>query len=238
MEPMLQVCETIEIDVRSALCVIRDSSGAELWIGLRPSAKKSVTTFVTANPAFSGEGRTTVTVDRVIYRKDKTYRKFEVSVAARFGDDDVPFVFDLADPRDADVFRRGAKLVVDLAAFSYDAEVYADEAAYNRAQSEPENKVRFASNFFIPSGAFLESAGGMANEEGPTAYADFAGHVIKAELRTNTTGRAKFWWALVKTYSGAMIDVVLDPTALNREPQVGAVITGRFWLSARLAVEH
>jgi hypothetical protein len=98
-------------------------------------------------------------------------------------------------------------------------------------------KVQFAANYFIPSGMFLKSAGGeMADGSSrPVGYADFAGKVLKSELRTNHSGSGNFWWALVQTYDGATIDVVADPTTLRDAPKTGAIMAGRYWLTARLA---
>jgi len=68
----------------------------------------------------------------------------------------------------------------------------------------------------------------------PTAYADFAGKVLKAELRTNENGQGKFWWAGVQTYNDATIDVLMDPRTVSIAPGPDAVISGRFWLTGRL----
>ena len=66
-------------------------------------------------------------------------------------------------------------------------------------------------------------------------YADFAGKVLKSEHRTNKAGSGRFWWALVQTYDGATIDVVVDPSTIHGDPKPGAIMAGRYWLSARLA---
>ena len=119
-------------------------------------------------------------------------------------------------------------------------EFYADSASYYRAQEKSDGKAGkpraiFADNFFIPSGMFLESVGGSAMSEGPAADADFAGMVVKAERRTNSVGGSTFWWVLVRTYNNALIDVVLAPETVPNPIKPGSIISGHFWLSARLA---
>jgi hypothetical protein len=232
LDPFLQKCDLVDIDRERRLCIIRDPSGGELWVGLR-AEKPDALSIITANPAFTGEGRTNVEIIAAAPSKDDVYKSFEISITAHFAGEETPLIFDLADPRQFGQFKPGAKLAVDIAAFSFDAEIYDDEAAYYAAQRKPDVKVRFAANYFIPTGLFNESAGGAGGVEGPTAYADFAGKVLKAERRTNKAGSKEFWWALVQTYGDARIDVVLDPATIDRVPKPGAIISGRFWLSAR-----
>ena len=234
IDPLIQRCTLIDVGNQDRLCVVRDKSGAEIYIGFK-SDPKAALSLSTANPAFEGEGRTAVEIVSVTPSTDAAYNSFEIRVSARFSGEQTPLIFDIADPRQAQAFVLGAKLSVDISAFSYQAEVYKNEKAYYRSQSKPSVKVVFASDSFVPTGMFLESVGGMANDNGPTAYADFVGTVLKSELRANQIGRGKFWWALVRTYGGSTINVVLDPSTVRQKLNAGSVLSGRFWLSARLA---
>lgn len=221
-------CAAEPLGESGALCLIKDKSGAELRIGLKHDADGRWEV-QTANPAFAGEGRTEVEIAADV--SDPEYRSFETSYSARFAGERTPLVFELADPRDASAFKPGAKLAVAIAAFSYEPSVFADEAAYMKSQDKEEPK--FAASFFIPSGMFFEGAAADATKR-PAPQADFAGTVLKAELRTNTHG-GKFWWTPVKTYGGAVFDVVMDPASLKEDPKPGSIVKGRFWLSARVA---
>jgi len=224
-------CAPSDLPPPNLVCRVRDPSGGELTIGLTRGADGNAE-FATLNPGFVGEGRAEVEVAADV--SDVQWKPFEVTVSARFAGEETPLVFDLADPVQVDRFKPGAKVVVDIAAFGFEPAVHADEAAF--AKSQAKAKVRFASNFFIPTGLFAESVGGTLTGDGrPTAYADFAGKVLKAELRTNQAGSGRFWWALVETYGGATVDVVIDPRTIRRDPKPGSIVTGRFWLSARLA---
>jgi hypothetical protein len=226
-------CPLTALTPPDSLCLISDRSGGELRLALRKTATGALD-LVTLNPGFDGEGRVEVEIDGDV--SDPDWKPFEVTMSARFAGEETPLVFDLADPQDAGQLKPGAKVTMEVAAFSYEPAVYADEAAYMKAQTATGAKVQLGSNFFIPSGMFLASAGGAMPEGSsrPTAYADLAGAVVKSELRTNDAGKGRFWWALVRTYGGATIDVVIDPKTIRNEPKAGSIVTGRFWLSARL----
>lgn len=231
--PYLANCVLTELTPADSICLVRDRSGGELRLALRKTAPDA-SELVTLNPAFDGESRVEVEIDAEA--SDPDWKPFEVAMSARFAGEETPLVFDLADPADVARLKPGARVSMRIAAFSYQPAVYADEAAYAKAQTATGAKLQFAPNFFVPSGMFLASVGGAIPEGSsrPTAYADFAGAVLKSELRTNGAGKGRFWWALVQTYGGATVDVVIDPKAIRAPPKAGSIVTGRFWLSARL----
>jgi hypothetical protein len=231
IQPYAERCVPEALAGADLICLVRDPSGAELWIGLKKleNGQSEVASF---NPAFAGEGRTRVEIVGDV--SDAQWKPFENSVSARFAGEEVPLVFDLADPRQASQAKPGQAVAVSLAGFSFDARIFKDEKGYYAAQKKDGLAVAFAANHFIPSGLFNPEQGGMAETGRPTAYADFAGTVLRSELRTNAAGHRRFWWALVRTYADYTIDVVLDPAQLKLAPTPGTVISGRFWLSGRL----
>jgi hypothetical protein len=233
IERQLPACSPYELDSADAVCLVKDPSGGELRLGFRKGARDGPD-LVTANPAFDGEGRAVVEVVRDV--SDPQYKPFETRVVARFAGEETPLVFDLADPSQA-VLAKPGKLTVSIAAFGFDPEIFTSEAAFLESQRRRAGKgPTFAANFFIPSGMFLESAGGVMpdNAKQPSAYADFAGTVLKSELRANAAGSGKFWWALVRTYADATVDVVMDPNTVRTEPRPGSILTGRFWITAHV----
>ena len=226
-------CRTAPLSDGLFVCLIRDASGAELRVILEenPAGEARI---VTMNPAFTGEGRTTVEI--VADVSDPDYKTTEVTLSAHFAGEQTPIVFDLADPMDAATARPGTRLDVDIAAFGGDVQIFADEKAYCAAQHPSGQSPAFAPNFFVPSGMFFESKGG-AMPDGvtrPVARADFAGTILAARLDTNTLGKGQFWNATVKTYDDAVFDVMLDPRQVDAAPKPGEIIAGRFWLSAHL----
>jgi hypothetical protein len=233
-QQQLSTCVLTDLSPQASVCVARDPSGAELTLALkrRPTGEAEL---VTMHPGFRGEGRAEVEV--TADASDPDWAPFGVTLSARFAGEPTPIVLDLADPAQAKALKPGAAATVDIAAFSFRPAVYADEAAFALAQDRPGATVRFAPDYFIPSGMMFERVGGAMPDAAtrPTAYADFAGKVLKAELKTNAAGGGRFWWALVRTYGGATVDVVIDPATVADPPAPGAIVSGRFWLSARLA---
>lgn len=225
-------CESARPDDANMICVIRDSSGAELRYGLRNRGNGAE--MITLNPAFVGEGRMKLHVDGDV--SDPEWKTFEVTVSARFAGQEVPVVFDLADPQQATIAKDGAEVTVSMAGFSYQPNIYRDEKAYLEAQKKAGQKIAFAPNMFIPTGTLFEKIGGaMPNDaKRPTPYADFAGAVLKADLKTSEAGGGKFWSLLVRTYGDAIVDVVIDPNSIKFEPKPGYIVSGRFWLTGHI----
>lgn len=231
VQPYAERCVPEALAGADLICLVRDPSGAELWIGLKKLGDGQLE-LASFNPAFAGEGRAKAEIVGDV--SDPQWKPFEIALSASLAGDDIPFVFDLADPRQAAQARPGKAVAVSLAGFSFDARVFKNEKSYYQAQKEDGAAIAFAANHFIPSGTFNAEVGGMAEAGRPTAYADFAGTVLKSELRTNTAGRGRFWWALVRTYGDYTIDVVLHPAQVKLDPVPGTVVSGRFWLSGRL----
>jgi hypothetical protein len=235
-EKQLAACKPRALDETSINCVVRDRSGAELSIGLRKGLD-GATSLMTMNLGFVGEGRAKLSISGD--SSDPEWRPFEITRAARFAGDEAPLIFDLADPREAAEIRPGSEVTISIAAFSYDPEIYADAKAFAEAQQKDGAKITFAPNYFIPTGMFFEKVGGAMPDDAkrPTPYADFAGTVLKADMRRNTAGGASFWWVLAETYGGATVDVVIDPATIKTEPKPGNIVTGRFWMSGRLVAQ-
>jgi hypothetical protein len=61
----------------------------------------------------------------------------------------------------------------------------------------------------------------------------FAGEIKEFELKTNALTNAEFYWFLVETLGGE-IDVVSDPKWIEKEPQIGGIVSGQFWLSGKI----
>lgn len=238
IQPFLKNCQYEQVSQTDSICQLKDPSGGTLLIGLRRDANGHLAIF-TMNPAFEAEGRTKVTIKADV--SDPDQKPFEASLSAQFSGSATPLVFDVDDPTQLGKLKPGSDVTVDIAAFSFQPQIYPDSASYMKAQTAMKTKdgktVMFADSYFMPSGMFFAKVGGAMPDDAPRplAYADFAGTVLKSELRANAIGSSKFWWALVKTYNDATFDVVMDPSTINTEPKVGSIVTGRFWLSAQIA---
>lgn len=229
--PLSQSCKPTQLSPKDIDCLVADASGGELHLGLKVGAGGALS-IETMNPAFRGEGR--MQAELLADVSDPDWKTFEITVYAHFAGEETPIVFDLAEPAQGALVKAGAKVTVQLSAFCFEPEVFADEAAYYKAQKK--DGPVFAASYFIPSGTFTAQAGGEIPEgkERPVAYADFAGTVLKAELKSNGLGHERYWWALVKTMSGATIDVVLAEGSVKQPLKPGMIVTGRFWLSGRI----
>jgi hypothetical protein len=224
-------CQPSNLAPSDVVCLVKDPSGAELRIGLKksPDGRADI---VSMDPSFAGEGRMPAVVDSDV--SDPQYKPFEVTISAHFSGLEIPLIVDLADPTQATSVTHGTSLVLEIAAFSFKPDIFADASAY--ALSQKDAKVANAENHFIPSGMFFEKVGGAMPDDAkrPVAYADLAATILKCERKTNVQGGGSFWWALVKAYDGATIDVVLDPRSVDGDLKVGEIVAGRFWLSGRI----
>ncbi len=229
-EHYVQLCNPEPLSKEGLLCVVKDHSGAELWVSLLDKGEGPVE-LNTANPAFSGRGKTKIVV--TADASPPEWKPYEVRIQAQFASGEAPLILDLADPREASRFIAGAKLEVDVTAFADEIALHDSEQVYYASQKDV--KVKFASNHFIPSGMFSTGSDQSGQPQYSTAHALFAGKILEAELRNNATGGGKFWWVLVQTFDGATFNVVADPIAVKTAPRIGGILSGSFWLSARLA---
>ena len=232
-EKLVSSCEPTSLSATDIVCIVKDVSGAELRFGLRRDLK-GAEEIVTMNPAYLGEGRAKLVVDSDA--SDSSEKPFEISISAHFSGTQTPVILDMADPLKVSVAAPGTSVTVDISAFSFKPEFFADDASYLRAQKASGTKVVMAPDHFIPSGMFFARVGGAMPDDSkrPVAYADFAGEIVKCQLNTNSVGGGPYWWALVKTYNGATIDVVMDPRTVDHVLKVGEIVSGRFWMTANV----
>jgi len=224
-----QKCDPVPLEKNSLLCVVKDKSGAELWVGLVNKGEGAVE-LSTANPALRGKGKTKIVV--TADASPPEWKPYEVRIQAQFASGEAPIILELADPREAHRFVPDAKLDIDVTAFADEIALHESEDTYYGSQKD--EKVKFASNHFIPSGMFSTGSDQNSQPQYPTAHALLAGKILEAELRTNAAGGGQFWWMLIHTFDGATFNVVADPTQVKTSPKAGGFVSGSFWLSARL----
>ena len=82
----------------------------------------------------------------------------------------------------------------------------------------------------IPSGRIHRDKG---ETEPPAAMALVTGFILAAHVHENELTGHTFHHLCVET-EGGRVDVVADPHLVIREPRVGGVLSGLFWLSGRL----
>ncbi|MEM9311511.1 MAG: hypothetical protein AAGA34_08695 [Pseudomonadota bacterium] len=219
----VRTCEWIEIDTDDVACRQQNEKGGQLWIGLR--MVDDVAEYVTANPGYIGKSAFPVRVEGV--QSDPDWEPFEYRLAVRFSEMDIPLLVELADPREAARFADLAEpeeLILDLTAFTFNPEIFADKDAFTAAQERLGEDVTYAPDFFIPTGLFGDET---------SARASFAGEILEAE-RVTTASAASHWRTLVKVQGGGTVNVVFDDVWPDLSPEPGQIISGAFWLSAQV----
>lgn len=141
-----------------------------------------------------------------------------------------PFVFAAPDyglhqqrplPYDADI---------QLVGFAHELTAFPDEPAFDASQDGP---VRFAAESFTPTGLFMGEGDGSHPPAPPQPYAQISGIIHTAELLVNEIGGGMFYVARIQIPGGEM-DIVTDTETLIGELLPGGVISGSFYLSARV----
>lgn len=196
-------------------------SGAELWLQVDRQGE-----LIGAHPHFAGDTFLPMLIESAVKRDDQTALDGAYAGWANPTSDELigtyPVIIDCANYRQRSHTPLPAIATVQVAAFAYEASAFDSPEDFNASQT---GDARFASQSFVPASA-LDDAKGVAE-------AFFCGHVSAAEARTNEITGQVFHWARVETY-GATIDVVADPRVLPTVPVIGGVISGTFWLSARI----
>ncbi|CAN5401441.1 hypothetical protein BH10ACI1_BH10ACI1_12000 [soil metagenome] len=209
-----------------------DKSGAELY--LQGDSDQELIGF---NPHFAGKSRRKVGLTRSIEREaselDGGFHAWanpsseDVEISGEY-----PFVFDVPDFRTIPELQFPHTVEIQLTAFaSNDFKIFGDEKEYDESQ---ETEMKYASKSFVPTAllAFPDSEKEDADLKDVRPIGMFAGEIKAFELKTNTLTNEQFYWFLVETLGGE-IDVVSDPKWLKKEPNVGGIVSGQFWLSGR-----
>ena len=206
----------------------RDGSGAELWLQVADGDQ-----FLGMAPHFTGDSEVVARLDFRVPSGDGSPFDGALRATALTDDDEFPFVFDSPEYLRLERLDLPCEVALQVAAFAHELEVFDSEDAFiearqaNAAAGTPTLRPRY----FAHSGRL---------EDGPDDLSEsraiFNGVVLASEECGNGLTGRRFTWALVECNAGTF-DVVADATVLPLPPQVGAVISGSFWLSARVRVE-
>ena len=88
-----------------------------------------------------------------------------------------------------------------------------------------------SSTFFTPLGMF-QSSDGAENQAKASTW--FIGTVRAAETRRNELSGNDFYCCLIETHGGTL-QAVFPSDMFDHAPQIGNVISGKYWLTGRLA---
>ena len=70
-------------------------------------------------------------------------------------------------------------------------------------------------------------------DEFPLDVVSLSGRILDSEIRKNTLTGETFHWALVDSM-GSLFDVVVASELMKKEPKIGGVLEGYFYLSGRM----
>jgi hypothetical protein len=202
-------------------------AGVELWA--HANRKREL---LGCNPHFAGNSSLRMGINQPPISNPENALDGSLYCWAGASDDEpesgVPMVVDLPD---FDMVRRRisvpAVVTMQVAAFAHELSCFADDEQFHNSQNYG---VKFAAEFYIPSGTFAPD---MTYQEPPQAEAVFAGHVLSSDLLTNQFTGQQFYYLSVKTLPGTL-DIVSDPAIVEGQPVVGGVVNGSFWLSGRI----
>lgn len=216
-------CAPIALDEDDVVCLRQKDNGGQIWIGFRKTGEAYE--FITANPGFVGKSEFPVRVEGV--QTDPEWAPFEHRLEVTFSEYDMPLLVELADPREAARFREltePVELTLDVTAFTFNPEIFEDEAAFTEAHQRLGDDVAYAPDYFIPSGLFGDET---------SSRATFGGEILEAE-RVATEDGSSHWRTLVRIKGGGTINVVFDDIWPELDPKPGHLISGAFWLSAQV----
>ncbi|HEX8297420.1 MAG TPA: hypothetical protein VF593_14035 [Chthoniobacteraceae bacterium] len=206
--------------------------GVELWTQVSPDKE-----LIGCNPHFVGdskflpEGGFAVEITRIISVDGAPLDGRLVGTIASDDASGCPIVFDVPDFRQyAARLTLPTRARVQLAALPHEFSASPTGDAFLADQASALAGPGMAAESFIPSGTF--KPGGEAIEA-PVAQAVLTGRILASERRTNTFSGLPFYALTVRTLGGVM-DMAVDPSLVSREPVVGGVVFGSFWLSGRL----
>ncbi|WP_172252477.1 hypothetical protein [Saccharibacillus deserti] len=218
--------ESIET-ARGIYLLAQAGSGIEIWLQMNTENQ-----VIGLNPHYFGSSRFKVKLTDEIIRSEGSELDGTFHVWAEFDgeteeSDSYPFVFEMPNRavyRDVQLPR---SVTIQLTAFAHELSVFDSEEQFHESQQHEE--VKFAAEAFIPTGLFVE-------EGEPGSMAMFTGQVQQSAWITNEYTGKSFHWALVRTLGGE-IDVVADRETLDEEIPVGGIVSGTFWLSAKIIEE-
>lgn len=196
----------------------------ELWAQLN---KKNEA--IGLNPHFFGSTTCNVKLNNRVDNPRNS--ALDGSFYAYFNSEDIPFVFDVPNMDLYDGIVLPQDVTIQLAAFAHEVKCFdSDQAFFDSQEKEP----RFAAESFIPSGLFIPE--GSTNNP-PQPYAIFSGHIVDFSTNINSYSSLKYYWLKISVL-GSEVDTLIDISLLEKEPVVGGVIQGSFWLAGRIISEY
>lgn len=208
-----------------------DPSGAEIWL----CGDNDTSQIVCATPCFLPTTTQKVGINTVVPIENGQFgdgtahgwlNVHKYSEQNGWEDGDYPIIIDLPDYLNHQASSQ--ILSAQLTLFAENVDIYANEDEFEYSQEQ--QGLNFSSEFFSPSGMFVEEN----NSATPSAQILAALTVVASEKRCNTLTDTEFYWCRVTTYGGEY-EAVYPIDMFNELPKVGNIIFGNYWLTGRFA---
>lgn len=196
---------------------------AELWLQTLAGEEVTAKRIIDLSPHYAGETQNEVQLQqRVVRDRDSP---LDYAFIAHSQSDMCPLVFNVPVIDAEPIIPTYAK--VQITAFAENINVFPSETAYEQ-QKKP-NK-GWASKALVPIGTFKPNGEKI---DPPDSRAIIAGIVTETASLVNKHTDKSFQWAKLNSYLYDY-DVVAGPDTCDQPLNVGNVVVGSFWLSAKL----
>ena len=205
----------------------RDGSGAELWLQVADDQ------FLGMAPHFTGDSEVHARLDFRVPSSDGSPFDGAFRAAAVTDTGDYPFIFDSPEFMRLSRLDLPCEVILQVAAFAHELEVFDSESAFAAAQSANADagSPTLLARHFSHSDRLDDGPDNLSQSR-----AVLNGVVLSSEECANSLTGRRFIWASVECEAGTF-DIVADPTLLSLPPAVGSVVSGSFWLSGRVRVD-
>lgn len=201
-----------------------ESSGVELWFYV-----DKFQNILGLNPHYHGVAKRKSNIINKITIQDSQFEGlFDCwAIPITPEDNEYPYTFNAPD-LNLNELKMGSNYDVQLVGFPHEIQCFDDEKEYDESQT---TEFKYAPRSFVPIGQFNDSeeVDTMLNE--PLGL--LTGTILKIENKVNKYTSLPFLVILVDTLCGE-IEIVTLTEWLNKEPKVGGILSGTFWLSGKI----
>lgn len=211
----------IDIPNKGAYYCLRSESGAELW------AQSNLNNQIMGlHPGFSGVSEIQIKAEPFINEQftvlDGGYDCWLIT-----DEQEYPLIFEAPNFCEIPTENNVIEYAAQVSAFAKEVSIFNDQEEMNSDSKFGS----WASKSFVPIGTFPSLENDTDFTPGPIAF--FTGFIKSVELRKNEITNVSFYWFLIDSLS-AEYDVLVDPQLINKQPKVGQILAGKFYLSGKI----
>ncbi len=217
--------ERIKVENMYYIC-ITEESGAVIYI--EESESKEL---LGLSPHYLGKGRMKVALAKRVNGKESKMEGGFYGWSNPIGNNTnsglYPIVFDVPNFRSLDNLPLPIIKSFQICAFAENLTYYENEKDFEVSQK---GEIKVAPESFLPTGLYNTEE---ETQEILEPYAIITGKILEFKEKLNSITKEKYTWFLVKTLGGE-IDIVSEIVIDSHTIKVGGIVSGKFWLSAKL----